>query len=86
MELVPMQTPNHEICCTIGIRGLSDNLAIQLNLLDEDDVAYTAHVSLGTWKTVFCCSIVSAILTSCALPIEVLHLAYYSQHFLDVGW
>jgi len=43
-----MQTPNHEICCTIGIRGLSDNLAIQLNLLDEDDVAYTAHVSLGT--------------------------------------
>jgi len=42
---------------------------IHPNLLDEDDVAYSAHVSLGTQKTVFCCSIVSAILPSYALPI-----------------
>ena len=42
---------------------------IHPNLLDDDDVAHSAHVSLGTQKTVFCCSIVSAILPSCALPI-----------------
>jgi len=42
---------------------------IHPNLLDEDDVVHSAHVSLGTQKTLFCCSIVSAILASCALPI-----------------
>jgi len=42
---------------------------IHPNLLDVDDVANSAHVSPGTQKTVFCCSIVSAILASCALPI-----------------
>jgi len=39
------------------------------NLLDEDDVAHWVHVSLGNQKTVFCYSIVSAILASCALPM-----------------
>ena len=42
---------------------------IHPNLIDDDDVDYSAHVSLGTQKTVFCCSIVPAILASCALPI-----------------
>jgi len=42
---------------------------IHLNLLDDDDVAHLAHVSLGTRKTVFYCSIVSVILAFCALPI-----------------
>jgi len=39
------------------------------NLFDDHDVDHSAHVSLGTQETVFCCSIVSAILASCALPI-----------------
>jgi len=39
------------------------------NLLDDEDVAHLAHVSLGTQKTVFCCSIVPANLVSCALPM-----------------
>ena len=42
---------------------------IHPNLFDDDDVDHSAHVSLGTQKTVFCCSIVFAILASCALPI-----------------
>jgi len=39
---------------------------IHPNLLDDDDVAYSAHVSLGNQKTVFYCSIFSTILASCA--------------------
>ena len=71
MELVSMQTPNHEDCSAIGIQGLSDRQPVQNhpNLFDDNDVDYSAHVSLGTQKTVFCCSIVFAILASCALPI-----------------
>jgi len=42
---------------------------IHPNLLDDENVTHSAHVSLGTQKTIFCCSIVSAILTACALPI-----------------
>ena len=70
MELVSMQTPNHEDCCAIDIRALSDTCTmIHPNLLDDDDVAHSAHVSLGTQKTVFRCIISSAILASCTLPI-----------------
>ena len=42
---------------------------IHPNLLDDDDVDHSGHVSLGTQETVFCRSIVSVILASCALPI-----------------
>ena len=42
---------------------------IHPHLFDDDDVDHSAHVSLDTQKTVFCCSIVFAILASCALPI-----------------
>jgi len=42
---------------------------IHPNLFDDDDVDHSAHVSLGTQKTVFCSSIASAILESCDLPI-----------------
>ena len=58
MELVSMQTLNHEDCCTIGIWALSDNL-------------YNPSESVR-WRRrrpFFCCSIVSAILASCALPV-----------------
>jgi len=46
---------------------LPTTCTIHPNLLDDDDVAHSAHVSLGTQKTVFCCSIVSAILASWTL-------------------
>jgi len=42
---------------------------IYQNLLDDDNVAHSAHVSLGTQKAVSCCSIVFAILVSCTLPM-----------------
>ena len=42
---------------------------IHPNLLNEDDVAYSANASLGTQKNVSCGSIVSAILASCDFPI-----------------
>jgi len=35
MELISMQTPDHEDGCAIGIRVLSDNL-YNPNLLDDD--------------------------------------------------
>jgi len=42
---------------------------IHPNLFNDDDVDHSAHVSLGTQKTVFCCRIVSGILVSYVLPI-----------------
>ena len=45
---------------------------IHPNLFDDSNVDHSAHVSLGTQKTVFCCSIVSATLASSSgvLPIK----------------
>ena len=56
--VVPLASEHCPTICTI-----------HPNLFDDDDVDHSAHVSLGTQKTVLCCSIVSAILVSCALSI-----------------
>jgi len=79
MELVSMQTPNHEDCSPLASECCLTTCTIRPNLLDENDVTHSAHVSLGTWKTDFCCTIVSAILASCALPIM------YSMFWMSGG-
>jgi len=51
---------------------------IHPNLLDDDDVAHSAHVSLGTQKTVFCCK-------HCLCNFGVLHLANDMSKFWMSG-
>ena len=60
---------NMRIAVTLTFERCLTTCTIHPNLFDVDDIAHSAHVSLGTPKTVFCCSIVSAIWASCALPM-----------------